>query len=278
MKVVYTNSSGDELDMSKGNIRAVTVNGVSTEVEINSIENGLRDGSSYISERLGVREIKLKLATFGDYDISRTVIKKIFRTKEEGILSFCFNNGTIKRIGCRLQKIEDDLNENTDVIIINLLSLTPVFESDSQQTYLIYGEIKLLEFDLEFSDDFEFGNIKNDKSLKITNSGSGTGCIITIEVSLPLKSIKIIQNETKKYIKLNGNYSSGDVITVDMRSGYKNVTLYNGKTTENIISDFEWGSEFFQIPPGNSRYYIVSDDDLTGSNVTLSFAEKYEGV
>lgn len=270
MKVSYKNRDGTVFDFSKGNIRAEAVNGVSVKREIEYEENSLGDGGFYIGERASTRNIKLTLKVWGDYDEVRGTIADAFRENEEGIIRFEHNNGVVRQAGCRLVAVDDDIDSDTDTVIVELLNLTPYFDSESIKMFLLCGVVGWLEFVWElFEDDNILSEMVTSPSVLVINSGNKTGCVIGIDVKQSLTGLKVTRCDTGQYIKLKGEFKADDYIVIDSSS--KSITLND----ENAIYRMEWGSEFFNVPHGQCRFAIDSDNGKEGMQAYLSFAERF---
>lgn len=273
MRVSYKNRDGTVFDFSKGNIRAEAVNGVSVKREIEFEENTFGDGGFYTGERTGVRNIRLTLRVWGDYDDIRGTLADAFRENEEGMICFKHDNGTVRQAGCRLVAVDDALDNDTDTVIVDLLMLTPYFEGDSVKMFLLAGEVGCFCFPWTL---FEGNNVLSElfcaPSVLAVNNGSETDCVMNIDIQRPLTGLKAMRCDTEQYIKLKGGFAAGDRIIIDGRS--KSITV-NGA---NAINRIEWGSEFFRVPRGQCRFAIDSDDGKEGMQAYLSFAERFGGA
>ena len=126
MRIVYTAASGESLDLSRGLIRAVSVSGIFPERSIEVEENGTV-GGSVISERRGVRKIKLRAVICGDIGNSHTVISEIFGFSGMGKLTFSDGEKSVG-IGCYAEGISVESTDGTNYAEISFLCPNPFFE------------------------------------------------------------------------------------------------------------------------------------------------------
>ncbi len=282
MKIHYINHFNEKITLTDSEFHTLSVNGVTPFTAIKSRENAFSAGADYISEHIMQRNITLVVYSEGDIDEAREKLCRVFRTGGEGTLYFDYGNGSTRTIKCRPESMPAPLKERPGTMQISLLCLDPFFEDARSTSVQVCGERGLWEFDWEFTDNFEFGTIKEDESTLVVNDGAyPAGCIIKINIRTgTVEGLKITNHDTNEYIALSGAYTVGDQITIDTRSKHKSVTLLSSGSIvpRNIISRFIWGSSFFELPSGNSRISARSDNGISGIDVNIYFSERYESI
>ena len=285
MRIVYTAASGESLDLSRGLIRAVSVSGIFPERSIEVEENGTV-GGSVISERRGVRKIKLRAVICGDIGNSHTVISEIFGFSGMGKLTFSDGEKSVG-IGCYAEGISAESTGGTNYAEISFLCPNPFFEkSGGSEVYVqLCGSSGVWEFDdweLSEGDETELSVILSGNSAFVPNDGGfEAGCIITAEVLSAVTEIRAVNAGTKEFIGVKGNFAAGDVVIFRCIDGEKGIFLSDVRDnakTEDITHRIIWGSSFFKIAPNGTRVYISTD--AVGMNLTahINLKEYSEGV
>lgn len=284
MRIVYTAASGESLDLSRGLIRAVSVSGIFPERSIEVEENGTV-GGSVISERRGVRKIKLRAVICGDIGNSHTVISEIFGFSGMGKLTFSDGEKSVG-IGCYAEGISAESTGGTNYAEISFLCPNPFFEkSGGSEVYVqLCGSSGVWEFDdweLSEGDETELSVILSGNSAFVPNDGGfEAGCIITAEVLSAVTEIRAVNAGTKEFIGVKGNFSAGDIVIFRCIDGEKGIFLSDVRDnakTEDITHRIIWGSSFFKIAPNGTRVYISTD--AVGMNLTahINLKEYSEG-
>lgn len=284
MRIVYTAASGESIDLSRGLIRAVSVSGIFPERSIEVEENGTV-GGSVISERRGVRKIKLRAVICGDIGNSHTVISEIFGFSGMGKLTFSDGEKSVG-IGCYAEGISAESTGGTNYAEISFLCPNPFFEkSGGSEVYVqLCGSSGVWEFDdweLSEENETELSVILSGNSAFVPNDGGfEAGCIITAEVLSAVTEIRAVNAGTKEFIGVKGNFSAGDIVIFRCIDGEKGIFLSDVRDnakTEDITHRIIWGSSFFKIAPNGTRVYISTD--AVGMNLTahINLKEYSEG-
>lgn len=284
MRIVYTAASGESIDFSRGVIRAVSVSGIFPERSIGVEENGTA-GGSVISERRGVRKIKLRAAICGDIGRSQAVLSGVLGFSGMGKLAFSDGEKSVG-IGCYAEGISAESSVGTDIAEISFLCPNPFFErSGGSDVYVqICGSSGKWEFDdweISEENETELSEILSGNSAFVPNNGGfDAGCVITAEVLSSVSEIRAVNAGTKEFVGVKGSFSAGDIVIFRCIDGEKGIYLSSTQDNaklEDITHRIIWGSSFFKIAPNGTRVYISTD--TVGMNITahISLKEYSEG-
>lgn len=285
MRIVYTAASGDSIDFSQGLIRAVAVSGIFPERSVGFEENGTV-GGSVISERRGVRKIKLRAVICGDIGRSQTVISEIIGFSGMGKLELSDGEKSVG-IGCYAEGVSAESTDGTNYAELSFLCPNPFFEKGGgSEVYVqLCGSSGKWEFDdweLSEGNETELSEILSGNSAFVPNDGGfDAGCVITAEVLSSVTEIRAVNAGTKEFIGVKGDFSAGDIVIFRCIDGEKGIFLSSRQDNaklEDITHRIIWGSGFFKIAPNGTRIYIVTD--TVGMNVTahINLKEYTEGL
>ena len=261
MRIVYTAASGESIDLSRGLIRAVSVSGIFPERSIDIEESGTV-GGSFVSERRGVRKIKLRTVICGDIGRSHTVISEIFGFSGMGKLTFS-DGGKSIGISCYSEGVSAESTDGTNYAELSFLCPNPFFEKSggSEVFVQLCGSSGVWEFDgweLSEGDETELSAILSGNSAFVPNDGGfETGCIITAEVLSAVSEIRAVNVGTKEFIGVKGDFSAGDIVIFRCIDGEKGIFLsstQDNAKSEDITHRIIWGSGFFKIAPTGRGY------------------------
>lgn len=284
MRIVYTAASGESIDLSRGLIRAVSVSGIFPERSIDFEESGTV-GGSFVSERRGVRKIKLRTVICGDIGRSHTVISGIFGFSGMGKLTFSDGEKSIG-IGCYSEGVSAESTDGTNYAEMSFLCPNPFFEKSGGSGVFVQlcGSSGVWEFDdweLSEGDETELSVILLGNSAFVPNdSGFEAGCIITAEVLSAVSEIRAVNAGTKEFIGVKGDFSAGDIVIFRCIDGEKGIFLSSVRDnakSEDITHRIIWGSGFFKIAPNGTRIRVLTD--TVGMNISahISLKEFSEG-
>lgn len=116
-----------------------------------------------------------------------------------------------------------------------------------------------------------------------------TGGVITIGVNHELTGdfIKIFGFKNSDYMTINGNrlningasgFNKGDVITINSKYGYKNVTLTRNKNKYNIIYAVDRPLSWYSTKRGTNRFMVMVSGESTDLTASLVFKNVFDGV
>jgi hypothetical protein len=287
MRIVYESPDGEEFDLSGGEMRAVSVDGILPYRSISIDESGIYDGGEVVSERCGTREITVKTALCGGFVSAQKKLSGIFGKSGEGTFGrlYFYTGDDGKSIRCIPEKVSATAESGIVYATITFICPYPFFESIESRTFHICGAEDLLEFDdweLTEENGTELSQIKTGNSVFAENDGGyGAGCVITVEFTGKTGDFRVYNADTKEFVGVKGSFGAGDIVYIDTEDGEKGITLssiYDLSMSEDITFRIEWGSEFFEIASGGSRVYITSADGTDNINADVTFTERSEGI
>lgn len=284
MKIVYTAASGESIDFSRGLIRAVSVSGIFPEKTLVTEESG-SFGGSVVSERRGVRKIKLRAVLCGDIEGLQAALSEVIGSSGTGRLEFSEGEKNAW-IGCYSEGITAEVTGGIDYAEMSFLCPNPFFEKGggSEVFIQICGSSGVWEFDdWELSEDngTELSVILSGNSAFVPNDGGfESGCIITAEILGPVSEIRAINAGTKEFIGVKGSFSAGDIVIFRCIDGEKGIFLSSVSDEaklEDITHRIIWGSTFFKIAPNGTRISVKTDTDNTDVTAHIVLKEYSEG-
>ncbi|WP_294365901.1 phage tail domain-containing protein [uncultured Ruminococcus sp.] len=123
------------------------------------------------------------------------------------------------------------------------------------------------------------GVYQMDSSITIQNNGDPIGMEITMEAKGGTVSTPTIYNaDTGAYLRITGNILEGDKITITTKHGHRTVTLTRNGVSISIMNRWVSGSEWLELPTGESHFYITALLGLKYLIVTFRHTDAYLGV
>lgn len=123
------------------------------------------------------------------------------------------------------------------------------------------------------------GVYRTDNSITIQNNGDTIGMEITMEAKGGTVSTPTIYNaDTGAYLRITGNILEGDKITITTKHGHRTVMLTRNGVSVPIMNRWVSGSEWLELPTGESHFYITSLLGLKYLIVTFRHTDAYLGV
>lgn len=284
MRIVYTAASGESIDFSRGLIRAVSVSGIFPERSLGTEENGTF-GGSIISERRGIRKIKLSAVLCGDIVGLQAVLSEVIGFSGMGRLEFSEGEKSAG-IGCYAEGVSAEASDEVNYAEMSFLCPNPFFEKEvgSEVFVQLCGTAGKWEFDdweLSEENETELSEILSGNSAYVPNDGGfDAGCIITAEVLSSVSEIRAINAGTKEFIGVKGSFSAGDVVIFRCIDGEKGIFLsskHDEAKMEDITHRIIWGSAFFKIAPNGTRVSVRTDTSGTDVTAHIVLKEYSEG-
>lgn len=287
MRIVYTAASGESIDLSRGDIRAVSISGICPEKSI-AVGEGAASGGSIISERRRVRKIKLRVVVCRDFEQDQNALSELFGASGSGRLEIFKEEKSAESIGisCCTESVSAEVCAGTNYADIVLICPDPFFEkSGGSQVYVqLCGSSGKWEFDdweLSEENETELSEILTGNSAFVPNEGGRTsGCVITVEVTSAVSEIRAVNAGTKEFIGVKGGFSSGDIVIFRCIEGEKGIFLsnkYDLSKMEDITHRIIWGSVFFGIAQNGTRVYISTDSGSGNVSAFITLKEYTEG-
>lgn len=281
MQIQYKDKLGGSIDFSDGNIRAVKVTGAAPQYSIMSAENIFGSGSCYISERMKSREIVITVFIFGRIRTGLHKLGNIFRPKTTGTLYF-FDDDIKREINCRFERIDGAVASGTGKADIHFLCCEPFFRDSEEKAGYIGEPVNLWEFDdweLPQEKEYELSLVDKRNAVILNNGGHvDCGCVVRINVSHEVSSIKVRNVTTGEYMKVNMPLAPYYFMTIDTVNKSVILTHKEAGFDQDIAETIDAGSTFFTLAPGDNRIVIETDDGMGGVAAYIGYSELYGGI
>ena len=264
------NISGDVLRMTRNNSYAITgVTGLTpVAANINTSTAGIYDGETYNSARLGYRNIVITLYFTHDVEKNRIKLYDYFQTKQFCTLYFS-NDSRDVCISGYVETFECDLFSVSETAQISIICPNPYFKSVSE----------IVNTGSAIISNFEFPTTAENNSVIIPNSGDvPTGMDIVINFTGAVTNPVIRNAATGEYFRLNREFVTGDVVTVNTRNGEKSVKLTHLGVDFNIINALDAGASWLQLRRGNNTLYFNADSGVDHMTVEFKHTDLFAGV
>ena len=261
----------------------------SVGVSVNSKENTMSDGNTYVGSNIAIRNIVLTVSDKDNHVINREYLYQLFKPKAKGTLIYYENDGVNEReraINYYVEKIDIDSINRVRTATISLLCMDPYFTDVDYTTVVMTSWSGLFEFEHEFSSNKEkLGEYSQVKMVTITNNSGvdGIGLIINFKAESTVINPKMILVETGEFIQVGTSdypfqMEAGDILTICSETNNKNVFLEHNGTTTNVNNYLDEDSDYIQLKNGSNtlRYTANTGEDYL--LVSISFKSKYLGA
>ena len=273
------NITGDILRLTRNNSYAITgVTGLTpVAANINTSATGINDGETYNSARLGYRNIVITLYFTHDVEKNRIKLYDYFQTKQFCTLYFS-NDSRDVCIDGYVETFECDLFSVSETAQISIICPNPYFKSVSETVNSSSVIISNFEFPTEFNT-VESSTTSENNNVIIPNSGDvPAGMDIVINFTGAVTNPVIRNAATGEYFRLNRDFVSDDVVTVNTRNGEKSVKLTRLGVDFNIINALDAGASWLQLRRGNNTLYFNADSGVDHMTVTFKHTDLFAGV
>ena len=273
------NITGDILRLTRNNSYAITgVTGLTpVAANINTSATGINDGETYNSARLGYRNIVITLYFTHDVEKNRIKLYDYFQTKQFCTLYFS-NDSRDVCIDGYVETFECDLFSVSETAQISIICPNPYFKSVSEIVNSSSVIISNFEFPTEFNT-VESSTTSENNNIIIPNSGDvSAGMDIVINFTGAVTNPVIRNAATGEYFRLNRDFVSDDVVTVNTRNGEKSVKLTRLGVDFNIINALDAGASWLQLRRGNNTMHFNADSGVDHMTVTFKHTDLFAGV
>lgn len=213
-----------------------------------------KDGSIFTNARAQNRNIVLTFATTGTNPESlRVSIYRVFKIKEPIALEIKTASRTANIDGY-VESISADPFAKKQRLQVSIICPDPYFLSEEESHVIIYPQSNIVTLS-----DTTHGAI-----FEITATGAITG------------GFTIGNTLTGEEFTVDGDYQTGDKITLDTRQGLKALTLTRNAVTTNILQYMNATQhDWIQLVPLDNNYITLSSASLSG---LVRWQTHYEGV
>lgn len=246
---------------------------------INTTRNAGQDGSIYNSSYVDNRVITITMAINYPAETNRINLYRFFKTKFPVKLYYNNNLRDVTITGY-VQSMQIAFFDKKETCQITILCPDTLFSDVDLGVYDLSGIGSGFEFPFNIDEDgIPFSIVLPMQETNVINHGDiETGALITIAAIGPVINPQVYNVLTGKYMKLNTELSSGDVIMINTRSGQKSIKLTSGGETTSLIGNLTEGSTWLQLTPGDNIMGGGADTGSEYMTVTFQVVSQYQGV
>lgn len=249
---------------------------------INSVENSMIDGSTFIDSLMTKRNIVLYLADKDNHTKNRDILYKLFTKNSKGTLKYRDDDSEYiidREIDYYVESISFDSEKRVRTAVISLICTDPYFYGTSDIIVDMANWIKDFEFIHEFKLE-ELGHYVTEQ-IKRIDINSTIDVPVTIYIYAKDRVVNPIIRHVEKeefisFSNLNDPFvmNAGDELVITTGINNKNIYL-NGNKSNNILSP---DSIFFTLTSGLNTLYYQADEGLDLLQIKIVYREKYVGV
>lgn len=286
-ELTYTNSLGVVLSITRSTPFLIQSFDSTENVNIYNAKGVLQDGSTYLGNSLGIRDIPVGMILLADTKEQlitlRKQVEQAFNPKlGEGYLTYTdeVKSIKIKCIPSELPWFENNEDGNWQSCLINLTANNPYWQDLEQ----IKAEIALwvgdFSFELELTEQgIEMGHREQSLIVNVLNEGDvECGMRVEFKALATLTNPSILNVNTQEYLKINKTMEAGEVLSITTHFGSKKVeSTLNGATT-NAFNFIDLGSTFLQLDVGDNLFRYNADTGIDNLEVSIYYTPQYLGV
>lgn len=238
------------------------------------------DGTSFRSAHAQQRNIVLHLALLGDTEAQRLRLYKMFTPKKALTLYFANRLCDVKTV-CYVESPEFDIYAKPERAVISLICPSPWLESAVPIDFEPGYEVPTFEppFSIELDEPIPFSEVVDHPTSIIVNRGDAeVGFTAKITFTGEVTGLKLTNETTGDFFKLEYSFRSGDVLNLDTRSGKLAVKRTRSGSTINLLQYMTDGSRWVKLPVGVNRVGITADSGLSYIAAEMSVNLLYGGV
>lgn len=284
-KLIVTNFYGESVDLwGDREVALTSLEGVSLEADVNTMNLSGIDGSSFVSSRLPERNISMIIQYRDDViDAEKTKLRmyRIFQPKEKITIRYVSPNQD-KYIEGYVTKCDTPPTAFPMVSQITIKAPDPYWRTLDDHRTLLCGVTNGFEFikDATEFDHVEFGMIKTSQFTSVNYDGNtATGIKVMFEVLYPITMIGLKNVNTGESIKVEDDFQVGDIITICTIPKHKEITLLRSAQTIDRLVKMTPDSRFISIYPGeNTLEVMVRDGSIMSVNVICHYETLFGGI
>lgn len=280
--LMIKNALGEEFELSHDidNIVIEKVEGLDPPpIDVNTAY-APTDGTSFRSAHAQQRNIVLHLALVGEVEAQRLRLYKMFTPKKALTLFFSNRLRDVKTV-CYVESPEFDIYAKPERAVISLICPSPWLESAVSIDYEPGYEVPTFEppFSIELDEPIPFSEVVDHPTSIIVNRGDAeVGLTAKITFTGEVTGLKITNETTGDFFKLEYSFQSGDVLNLDTRSGKLAVKRTRSGSTINLLQYITDSSRWVKLPVGVNRVGITADSGLSYIAAEISVNLLYGGV
>ncbi len=274
LEIIVENKYGQKLNLTSScdyTVTAVTGLTQATAV-INRSTIATQHGSKFNNSRRGERPITVTICPERDVEKSRLNLYKYIRTGER-VKLYLKNNNRAVWIEGHAEVLEGDLYAKRQKIKVSIICEDPFFKSIDN----VVESFAVIEGNLTFPFSInETGAVISthytyrEKDI-INESDEEIGCVIDIIAIGEAAEPTIYNDTTGETFKVKHEFTFGDVVRIDTRSGKKSVTLIRDGVSTNILNKTDKSNKWIKLLPGANTfgYYAMGGTECLQIKVTM---------
>lgn len=251
LKVSAKNSKNQTIQLTQSaSYQLVAISGIDPPVaSIATAELATDDGSQFNLARVPQRNIVLTIQPLNDVETTRTALYPYFTPKASVILFVQTGNRDVKINGI-VESFTVDYNANPQLIQVSIICPKPYFTAKTASSVAVSG------------------------TTTVNNAGDiETGFELSVTLSSSITMFRVRNTTTSKKLEFDDlTLVSGDVITIDTRTGQKAAYYTRSGTDHSLLPYLDLSSDWVSLIPGNNSIVLSS-----GSG-TLEFTPQYAGL
>lgn len=298
--LIITNHNGDslELDLFHPEWSGLIIDNIEgmgpPKANVNYNEVATIDGGIFTSSRCTARNIVITLSMMFDplIEDARLRAYKYFPIKKPISIELITDYRHAIAYGY-VESNQPTVFTDHETTQISIICPDPWFYEIEQSVYVFSGVDPMFEF--PFSNEslienlIEFGNIREDNRSTIDYKGDvDTGVLITCHVMTGIVENLVLWNvETREHMRIDTTkikkltdiqFSQGDDIVINTKTGEKSIQLLHDGKYYNIISCIEKDADWFKLTTGYNTFTFVADHGANGMLMTITYRNAYGGV
>lgn len=284
-KLIVTNSYGESIDLFNDKEAVLTsLEGVSLEADVNTMNLSGLDGSSFVSSRLPERNISIVIQYRNeviDAEKSKLRIYRIFRPKEIVKIRFISQNQD-RYVEGYVTKCDTPPTTFPMVSQVSVKVPDPYWHTFENYRTLLCGVSPSFEFikDNTELNCVEFSVTKNSLLTGIDYEGDSTvGFTVVFEIKAPVAVIGIRSINSDTALRVKADFYEGDVITICTIPKHKEVTLLRNSERFDYLIKMTPGSRFPMLYPGENVIEVLLEGGTSASvNVNCLYETLFGGI
>lgn len=284
-RFIATNSYGESIDLwGDKEVAMTSLEGVSLEADVNTVNLSGLDGSSFVSSRLPERTVSMIVQYREeaiDAEKSKLRIYRIFRPKEKISLRYVSPNQD-RYVEGYVTKCDTPPTAFPMVSQISVKVPDPYWHTIDDNRTLLCGVSNMFEFIKDQTEltAVEFGVTKNSLLTTINYNGdSEAGITVTFEIRSPVSMIGIRNVTYGLSLTVKDNFIEGDIVTVCTIPKHKAVTLLRNSEKFDYLVKMTPGSRFPKLYPGENTIEVLIDGGTALSvNATGIYESLFGGI
>lgn len=280
--LIAENERGEQLVLTQNPAYVITsIEGLDPpDAVLNLYKQAGADGMVFNSATLDARQLIITMAVNGPAEINRRALYRYFQTKKY-IRVYYKNDSIDVYADGYTQNMTVAYFEQKQIVQITIICTDPYFHLTTPSiTYYNPNDTALFEFPFSIpAAGIPFSEVNTYDMATVYNPGNiDTGMIIRFIASGAVTNPKVSHGESSTFFGVTTSMQSGDIITVDTRTGHKAVTRNRGGVITNLMADRTTGSSWIQCVPGDNTFSITASSGSTDLLVELEVIGDIEGV